>query len=230
MKVMSQLARNSLISLGITLAILGTVAYAINYLNGQRIAQLNEIQERLATDTLSVETQFALLEEAPCEDVLEGNTLSKEVSNLGEHLSFTENKLGINNQQVIELRKQYALLQIRDLLLTKKLAQSCGIHPIVALYFYSNVPGSCADCDRASYALSYIHDTYPALRVYSFDYNLDLGALKTLIAVEKVTPNFPAFVINNKRFYGFTTLDEFRKNFPKELFATTSTSTQVKKK
>jgi hypothetical protein len=225
---MPQLTRNLLLALAITLAIVGTVAYSINYLNNQRVAQLNEIQDRLATDTLSVETQFALLEEAPCEDVAQGNTLSQEVSSLGDRLSFTENKLGSNDKQVLELKKQYALLQIRDYLLTKRLASSCDINPTVALYFYSNTQGQCTDCDRASYALSYLHETYPALRVYSFDYNLELGALKTLVAVEKVKPEFPAFVINGKRSYGFTTLDEFQTRFPKELFATTSTSTKKK--
>jgi hypothetical protein len=230
---MSQLTRNALFALAITIAIIGTVLYAINYLNRERIAQLNTLQDRLATDTLSVETQFALLEEAPCADLAEGNILSQEVGDLGDRLNVTETRLGSNDAQVIELKKQYTLLQIRDYLLTKRLAATCKVSPTVALYFYSNIPGSCADCDRASYALSYLHQTYPALRVYSFDYNLDLGALKTLIAVEKVQPKCPAFVINDKLTYGFTTVDDFKTNFPASLFATstaTSTATTTKKK
>ncbi len=225
---MSQLTRNSLLALAITLAIIGTVLFAVNYLNQQRVAQLNDLQDRLATDTLSVETQFALLESAPCEDVAQGNTLSQEVSNLGDRLNVTESRLGSTDSQVVELKKQYTLLQIRDYLLTKRLSTTCKISPTVALYFYSNTPGACTDCDRASYALSYLHKTYPALRVYSFDYNLELGALKTLIAVKNVKPEFPAFVIDGKTTYGFTTLDEFEKNFPATLFAT-STPTTTKK-
>jgi hypothetical protein len=115
-------------------------------------------------------------------------------------------------------------LEIRDYLLTQRLTQTCHVTPTVALYFYSNEPGSCADCDRASYALSYLHQTYPALRVYSFDYNLNLGALKTLIEVEKVKPEFPAFVVNGTLSYGFTNLDDFEKLFPKNLFATSTAS------
>ena len=223
---MSQLTRNAIIALVITLAIIGTVLYAINYLNRERVAQLNDLQDRLATDTLSVETQFALLEQAPCADPSEGNILSDEVSDLGDRLNVTETRLGSNDSQVIELKKQYTLLQIRDYLLTQQLASACKVNPTVALYFYSNTPGSCADCDRASYALSYLHETYPALRVYSFDYNLDLGALKTLESIEKVQPQFPAFVINRKVSYGFTNLDDFKTQFPSSLFATsTATST-----
>jgi hypothetical protein len=222
----SLLTRNLVISLIITVLLIGTVVYAINYLNGQRVEQLSELQNQLATDTLSVETQFALLESAPCEDITEGNTLSQEVSNLGDRLSTAEGQLGTTNKQVIQLKQQYTLLQIRDYLLTQRLTQTCGIKPTVVLYFYSNKPGSCTDCDRASYALSYLHNLNPQLRVYSFDYDLDLGALDTLKQVEKIEPNFPAFVINNKRSYGFKTLDEFETQFPKDFFATsTATST-----
>ncbi|MEA2701888.1 MAG: hypothetical protein QOE22_597 [Candidatus Parcubacteria bacterium] len=222
---MSLPARNAVIALVITLAIIGSVIYAINYLDRKRVAQLNDLQTRLATDTLSIETQFALLEETSCANLSEGNTLSREMTDLGDRLAFAETQLGNDNDQVIQLRKQYTLVQIRDYLLTKRLAEACDLDPTVALYFYSNETGACDDCDRASYALSYLHETNPDLRVYSFDYNLDLGALKTLIAVEKVEPRFPAFVIDGVRTYGFTEVDEFKLNFPKNFFATTSTST-----
>jgi hypothetical protein len=221
----SILGRNVVISLIITIALIGTVVYAVNYLNEQRVEQISELQNRLATDTLSVETQFALLEEAPCEDISEGNTLSQEVSSLGDRLSVAESNLGSTNAQVLELKKQYTLLQIRDYLLTKRLVQTCNVKPTVVLYFYSNTPGSCEDCNRAAYALNYLHQVNPKLRVYSFDYNLDLGALKTLISVEKIQPKFPAFVIDGKRSYGFDTLDNFKTNFPADFFATSTAST-----
>lgn len=221
--------RNALIALVITMLIIGTVVYAVNYLDQQRVAELSAIQNQLATDTLSVETQFALLEAAPCDDISEGNTLSQEVSSLGDRLASAESRLGATDPQVLQLKDQYTLLEIRDYLLTKQLAKTCNLHPTVTLYFYSNEAGACTDCDRASYALSYLHQTNPNLRVYSFDYNLDLGALKTLIAVEKVQPQFPAFVIDGKRTYGFTTVDEFKTAFPKDFFAT-STATTTKKK
>jgi hypothetical protein len=221
--------RNALIAFGITIAIIATVIYAINYLDRQRLAELTAIQTQLATDTLSIETQFSLLENAPCEDLTAGTELSQEVSALGDRLAGAEARLGSKNTQVIDLKKQYTLLQIRDYLLTKQLVKTCHLAPTVALYFYSNIPGSCENCDRASYALSYLHQTYPSLRVYSFDYDLDLGALKTLIAVEKVQQKFPAFVIDGKRSYGFTTLEDFEKRFPASLFATSTASSTASK-
>lgn len=222
--------KNALLALGITVLIIGTVVYAISYLDHQRLTELNGIQDRLATDTLSLETQFSLLETSPCEDQTSGTQLSKEVSDLGSRLSQAEDRLGTKNAQVLELKKQYSLLQIRDYLLTKRLATTCHITPTVVLYFYSNTQGACTDCDKASLALSYLHEKYPSLRVYSFDYDLDLGAIRTLVAVEKVQPEFPAFVINGKTSYGFTNLEEFQKLFPKSLFASSTATSTIKKK
>lgn len=218
--------RNAILSLVITVAILGTIVATIRYLDRQRIAELDAIQAQLATDTLSIETQFALLENAPCADLSVGTELTREVSSLGDRLGMAESRLGSDNAEVVRLKKQYTLLQIRDYLLTQRIAETCDVEPVTALYFYSNESGACDSCDRASYALSYLRQTYPQLRVYTFDYNLDLGALKTLIAVEKIREEFPAFVIEGKRSYGFTDLEAFKEHFPEDLFATsTATST-----
>jgi hypothetical protein len=227
----SLFARNAILAFVITLLIVGTVVYAINYLNQQRVAELNGIEDQLSTDTLSVETQYALIEDAPCEDFVTGSStedtaLSQEVSNVGDQLSFAESKLGDTDPEVIQLKEQYTLLEIRDYLLTEEIAKTCNITPDTVLYFYSNNGDCTNECDRAAYALSYLHQTYPALRGYSFDYNLDVGALKTLESIEAVKAPFPAFVINHKLYNGFTDLDTFEKDFPPALFATsTATST-----
>lgn len=219
---MSLAARNALIALGITIALTGTVAYTVNYLNRARINELSAIEDKLAIDILSLDTQFTLLTAAPCDSNASSTTLMSELSDLGSRLAYAESQLGSDNPQVLRLKKQYSLLEVRDYLITKQLAAACGTKPpVTVLYFYSNA-GDCADCDRAGYALSYLHDTYPKLRVYSFDYNLDLGALKTLIAVTKVKNTLPAFVINGKQSYGFTSLTDLEKQFPKGALATTT--------
>jgi len=215
--------RNTLLALLISGVITGTVIYAVSYLNNARIAELTAIEDQLSIDTLSLDTQFSLLEAAPCESATSSTILSSELSDLGDRLAYAEGQLGKNNEQVVRLKKQYSLLEIRDYLITKRLAAACGTKPVTVLYFYSNA-GDCADCDKAGYALSYLHTTYPALRVYSFDYTLNLGALKTLIAVTKVQNTLPAFVINDKHFYGFTSLADLEKQFPKGALSTTTPS------
>lgn len=215
--------KNALIALLITALIIGTIFVLIGFLNQQRVEELRAIEDQLATDTLSIETQYALLEEAPCEGG-SANILSKELGSLGDRLAFAEEQAGKDDPEVLRLKERYTLLQIRDYLLSKRLARTCDVDPTIALYFYSNA-GDCADCDRAGYALSYLRQTYPDLRVYSFDYHLDLPALKTLIAIEGIKEELPAFVIQDKRSYGFTTLEDLQILFPEELFET-ATSTE----
>lgn len=218
---MSLVTRNVLIALGISIALVGTVAYAINYLNNARIAELSTIEDQLSIDTLSLDTQFSLLEAAPCDSFASSTTLISSLADLGNRLSYAESQLGTDNSQVIRLKQQYSLLEIRDYLITKQLAAACKIKPMTVLYFYSNA-GDCADCDKAGYALSYLRDTYPTLRVYSFDYNLDIGALQTFITINKVRNSLPAFVVNGKQSYGFTSLDNLEKQFPKGVLATST--------
>jgi len=221
---MSLVTRNVLLALLITFALVGTIAYAVNYLNDARIAELGAIEDQISIDTLSLDTQFSLLEAAPCDIAASSTGLIGTLTDLGTRLAYAESQLGTDNPQVLRLKQQYSLLEIRDYLITKQLAAACGTKPVTVLYFYSNA-GDCADCDKAGYALSYLHDTYPSLRVYSFDYNLDLGALKTFIAITKVEGPLPAFVINGKRSYGFTSLADLEKQFPKGALATTTDTT-----
>src|ERR1700748_601882 len=126
---MSIAARNALIALAITIVIVATVIYAINYLNRERVSELNAIEDQLSIDTLSLDTQFSLLESAPCSSADEGTELTSELNDLGERLSYTENQLGSDDPQVIRLKEQYSLLEIRDYLVTKQLASACGTKP-----------------------------------------------------------------------------------------------------
>lgn len=223
---MSLVVRNALIALLITAVLAGTVVYAVDYLNRARVVELSTIEDQIAIDTLSLDTQFSLLEAAPCDSIASSTLLTGELTDLGARLSYAESQLGSDNAQVVRLKERYSLLEIRDYLITKQLAKACGTKPTTVLYFYSN-GGDCADCDKAGYALSYLHDTYPALRVYSFDYHLDLGALKTLIAVINIEGPLPAFLINGKHSYGFTSLADLEKQFPKGALASpTATSTK----
>ncbi|HUY62468.1 MAG TPA: hypothetical protein VMV50_01590 [Candidatus Paceibacterota bacterium] len=218
---MSIVKRNALIALAITAVLAGTVAFAINYLNNARVGELSTIEDQLSIDTLSLDTQFSLLEAAPCDSAASSTALTGELADLGSRLAYAEDQLGSTNPQVIRLKEQYSLLEIRDYLITKQLAAACGTKPVTVLYFYSNA-GDCSDCDKAGYALSYLRNTYPSLRVYSFDYNLDLGALTTLISLTKVKDTLPAFVIDGKTYYGFTSLADLESHFPKGALATST--------
>ena len=216
--------RNALIALVITSAIFGTGFWASNTLNNLRFNEIRDIEDRIGIDTLSLETQFDLLASLSCKEINENSVLSTELNNLAERLLYTENQLGSNNNTVIQLKRQYSLLEIKDYLLMQQVANKCGLKPVFVLYFYSN-RGDCEKCDSAGNVLTYLRQTYPKLRVYSFDFNLDLGALGTLMSINKVKNEPPAFVIDGVVHYGLSDLESIEKILPLDKLATSSAKT-----
>lgn len=211
----------------ITAIIFGTALYFTNYFNNKRLTELKYIQDRISTDILSSETQFSLLSELSCKDV-SGSALSDELSNLADKIEYSEKNIGTDNEQILQLKKFYSLLEIKDYLLMKKISERCGQKFVFILYFYADSK-NCPDCEKTAYVLTYLREKYPQLRVYSFDYNLDLSAIKTLISILKIKNDLPAIVLDDKVINGFQDKEILEKAlkdvYPKE----TATTTQIKK-
>ncbi len=207
------------------MAIFGTAMYISNTLNGRKLTQLKDIENKLSIDILSSEVQYSLLEELSCKEVT-SSVLSDELSALAEKISFTEQNFPAGSEQVIQLKQSYSLLEIKDYLLMKRISERCGIKSVFVLYFYSN-EDTCPDCVKQGYILTDLRETYPELRVYSFDYNLDLSAIKTLISIYKVPADLPALVINGQVYSGLQTRDSIetvlKLNLNKDEKATSKT-------
>lgn len=220
----------------ITLGIFGTAFYASSRLNNKKLEEIQTIQNRVSIDILSSETQFALLSESSCETVGD-SSLSKDLDSLGAKLSYAEdniNSTGSNQEDIVWLKKNYALLEMKDYVLMKKLARQCEEKPVYILYFYSNKDGVCADCQKEGIVLTELRRKYPGLRVYSFDYDLELPAQKTLLTLYKIKNTLPALVINNKAEYGFKSVEDIEtlvpelKDLTEESLATTTAATTTK--
>jgi hypothetical protein len=199
-------------SFAITAIIFATAIYVSNYFGQKKLDDIRNIQDKIAIDILSSETQFSLLEESSCKDIGSG-TLSTELGTLEDKLSYTESQRGANDPEVQTLKQYYFLLEIKDYLLMNKISQKCNKTPMSIIYFYSD-DNTCADCAREGYVLTNLRETYPDLRVYSFDYNMNLSAVKTLINVNKVKNNLPALVIKDGTYYGFQSTDDLEKVLP----------------
>jgi hypothetical protein len=212
-----------LVAFLITGAIFGTAIFASSALNGKKIEDVRSIEDRVALDILSSETQFALLEETSCRDIGPG-FLSKELGPLGERLSYADNQRGFNDEDLDSLKRSYFLLEIKDYLLMKRLTQKCNIKPTFILYFYSTNE-RCEDCEKMGYVLTALRDKYPELRVYSFDYDFDLGAIETMVSINKVKDQLPALIINGNPYYGFKTVEELETQVPAIKLLKTATST-----
>lgn len=215
-----------LLAFAITAAIFGTAFYLTNRLDQRRLADIRTTQEAISIDILSTETQFELLGNLDCEAISANPVLSEELNNLASRLSVAEENLGADNPEVISIKKQYSLLEIKDYLLMKQIAAKCPkVKPVFVLYFYSN-DGTCEDCGRQGEVLTYLRQAYPTLRVYSFDYNLDLGALQTLISLNQINGYMlPSMVINGRApMYGFKNLQDMQKLIPELKTLATSTA------
>lgn len=218
-----------LYALVITTAIFGTAFYIADRFNASRVADIRATQEAISIDILSLETQFELLGNLDCQAISDHPVLSDELNSLSSRLSVAEQNLGSKNAQVTSLKQQYSLLEIKDYLLMQQISQKCTkLKPVYILYFYSN-SGDCPDCGKMGDVLTYLRETYPGLRVYSFDYHLDLSALRTLETLRKIDPEkgLPAFVVNNRApVYGFKTLPEMQELIPELKTLATTTPVQ----
>ena len=211
----------------ITATIFGTAIVTSTIFNNTRVEQIRVIEENIATDILSLETQFDLLSDLSCKDIRENSVLSEALTDVSRRVAYTEAKLGADNDEVVRLKRQYTLLQIKDLLLMKRVSQKCGLKPVFILYFYSN-GNDCARCEEQGYVLTALSEQYPKLRVYSFDYHLDLPALRTLLTINDLKSELPALVINERPHYGFKSVEEIKALIPK-IETLTATSTAAKK-
>ncbi len=197
----------------ITSTIFATAMMISSKLNENKLDKVRAIEDNMSIDILSLETQFDLLHELSCEQIKDGRILSRELNNLASKLSHMEELRGSDDYEVIRLKRRYSILQIKDLLLIRKITERCDISPVVILYFYSN-EGDCRDCIRQGHVLTRLSSDFEELRVYAFDANLDLSALETLISIKQVGYNLPALVINDETHHGFMSIDEIKELLP----------------
>jgi len=189
----------------ITTGLFFTAIYLSNYFGGKKINQLKTIQDQIAIDILSSETQFSLLSELSCKNISD-SVFSKELAELGSKLEWSQENLGAT-EEVSYLKKYYSLLQIKDYLLAKKISARCGTKSAFILYFYTTA-ANCTLCEEESLVLSTLRAKYPELRVYSFDYSTDLSAVTSMLQIYKIKDTaLPALVIDDSVFSGFQTLE-----------------------
>lgn len=205
-------SKKYIVAFAITAVIFSTAIFVSNILSQKKLEDVRTIENRVALDILSSETQFALLQETSCKDI-GPSFLSKELGSLGEKLSYAENQTEFNSSDLDYLKHSYFLLEIKDYLLMKRLTEKCGIKPTFILYFYST-EDACEECQKMGYVLTALRNKYPDLRVYSFDYHFDIGAISTLISIYKVKSDLPALIINTQTYYGFHSVEDLEKTVP----------------
>jgi hypothetical protein len=197
----------------ITLGLFLTAIYLSNYFSNKRVDEIKSIQNNIALDILSSETQYSLLEDSSCADY-SNSISSQELNSLGEKIDFEESSGATGTIELQYLKQYYSLLEIKDYLLQEKVSQRCGNKEVFVLYFYTN-SDNCSDCVKEAYVLTALREKYPSLRVYSFDYSLDLSAVSALKSVYKLSDReLPALIINKRVVTGFKSVEDIEKDFP----------------
>ncbi len=158
-------ARKYIYAFIITLLILILGVYLVNTITESKIEKVRQIETGIAINILSLETQFALLQELSCEDISQ-NILSGELEALAEKLQFMESNLDKDDPELLRLKKYYSLLEIKDFILMQKISKRCGRDLHYILYFYSN-DGDCKKCKKQGYALEKLLQNRRDVRVYS---------------------------------------------------------------
>ncbi|MCX6751206.1 MAG: hypothetical protein NT161_00325 [Candidatus Nomurabacteria bacterium] len=190
-----------------TVALFMTASYVSNYFSNKKVDQLKTIQDSISIDILSSETQFSLLSELSCKNISDSSVLSGELAELGNKLEWGQQNLGMTDT-VLYLKKYYSLLEIKDYLLSKNISTRCKTKAAFILYFYTTAQ-NCSECEKQGLALSALRDKYPELRVYSFDYSIDLSAVKSMLQIYKIQDTkLPALVVDDNVLTGFHGVDE----------------------
>jgi hypothetical protein len=191
----------------ITIFLFVTAIYLSNYFGEKKVNQLKSIQDKIAIDILSSETQFSLLSELSCKNI-SNSVLSGELGELGQKLEWGQNNIVGTTEELSYLKKYYSLLQIKDYLLMKRVSTRCGVKSAFILYFYTTAE-NCSECEKEGIVLSSLRDKYPELRVYSFDYSTDLSAVKSMLDIYKIEDTkLPALVIEDDVLTGFRPIEE----------------------
>lgn len=200
-----------------TILLLTIIIFSIGIIVGnqtthQKYSTVLDLTEELQLQTLAVEVEYDILEENICrnDDIL---YLTEELFELSEKIDYMENDLGSDHPRVSELKQHYFIVEAKHWLLAKKRIDECfenniTLNNTIVLYFYSN-KGDCPRCQQQGAVISYLHEEYEGMKVYSFDATSQSPVVKTLKKIYTVQGELPGLVINDETVQGYLNADEF---------------------
>ncbi len=195
--MVGRIAKRIVIALIFTAFIFLLGFYASSTLVESKFESLQRAQDEIQIDTVSLEIESSLLAENPCN--LAGlEELGTRLGDLGPKLDYMERQSSAKDFE--NLKKYYALLEIKHWLAVQKNNKECKSNYVPILYFYSNT--DCDDCKLQGPLLLAQKEKNPKVMVYSFDVNSNLPATKILKGNYNVT-SVPAIIIGNKKYEGY---------------------------
>jgi hypothetical protein len=179
-----------------------------NHFSSQKLKQIDHIGESLKTDTMAMELQYELIAEDPCE-YINSTPLAEELYEMSSKLAYMENRLGEDDENVLDLKRYYSLLEIQHWLFMKKTNNECNQTSSLILFFYEN-EDDCPTCKEQGFILTWLRRNYDDVYIYSFDYTIEnaaLGTLKRLYDIEGT----PSLIIDKETHNEFITKKELQQ-------------------
>lgn len=167
-----------------------------------------EKEARLQLESFELEEK--LLESTPC---VNPSLLSSELEELGVRLAYLETQYAKDDPRILELKKPYTLLELRHYLKMKDMLEQCENEDYTTiLFFYSNKDKYLDVSEKQGFVLGYLQKKYTTekIKVYSFDADLDLDIVQTLMRVYGVK-QVPSVIIGDKLYVGFHEKEEFEE-------------------
>lgn len=181
--------------------IIGTVAFilvflisnAISFLEFQRVSN---IQDTLAYKIFEDKLYSSFFNQSICGDE-SLDRITEDLGFQGKIIDALEKKFGKDNEQVLERKKFYTLIEIEHYEFVQQRIENCRLSTNTILFFYSNER---IDLERSEEIGRLLNEVYlkneDDLLVYSFDINLDSDLIEELKEKYNVEES-PTLVINN---------------------------------
>jgi thiol-disulfide isomerase/thioredoxin len=193
----------SLFKIAITFAISLTIFLA-GFALSEKLSQ-SRLQD-LQQDINALQSEYSSIEMLTLIDKTSGVScemyeeqilnFANETDTFGQKLELVANRLPAKNAEVINMKTNYWLMEIRDFFTLKQIETKCGKEYTTILYFYDQ---TCEDCDYQGEMLRQVKEEYPEIMIYSFDVsNKDISIVKILSQIYNIK-TVPTLIIGDKK-------------------------------
>ena len=206
-----QYNKKTIISALIISAILFSSGVYVGFLlNREKLSGIEVNIDKVSSEMENFQLQFLFFdilgETATCP--LLRNTLkeiNEESYNIGTKLDqyASDNELK-DMKEYEKLKKEYSRIIISYWLLSNKLKGACGLDAATIIFFIGK---DCAECDQQAFVLTYLKEKFgDKILIFTLDGSMEEPSIEVLKNYYNVT-DYPAIVVNGKRFDGLTKAD-----------------------
>jgi len=207
-----------------------------NYIVTSKMDEVGLFEESFIIDLLGMEMQDEILDEHFCELDVEKSLRKKMV--LGKMLTTLEERLGKGNEDIMQKKEIYELIQIKIIKYLEKMENECNRSNSILIYFYTNkqndVMGSADDCnDESKIIENVVYDVNERIKknksgvmydntddksnIYVFAFDVNSENLATYAMLKKYEiKKVPATIINGKK-YDYLSKEDLTEILEKEL-------------